>query len=150
MDLLSTHAAKDKPCDVQDLFSRFTLDTASEFLFGIPLNTLRKPLPQAGCVRIGQRGSQSVDDHNKFEEFTEAFEKAQVIIARRTNVGSLWPLFELLRDKTEDNMVVVKRWLDPLAQKAVERKLGRREEGAKLSLEDATYLDFLADNTDGT
>lgn len=135
LDLLAKRAAKNEACDVQDLFSRFTLGTASEFLSGIPLDTLQKALPEAGCVNIGPRGSLSVDVHNDFDAFTEALEEVQEVITRRGQLGSVWPLFEFLKDNTEGGIQVVKQWLDPLVHKAIERKIRRREAGLKLSLD---------------
>ena len=48
--------------DVQDLMTRFTMDAASEFLFGKCLDTLNGQLPLAGHATLGNRGSTQASD----------------------------------------------------------------------------------------
>lgn len=68
---MSTFARENAAFDAQDLFARFTLDSASEFLFGNCLNTLSGSLPIAGRAKMGPKGS-SIDD--EFGTFAWAFE----------------------------------------------------------------------------
>lgn len=101
---------------MQDLISRFTLDVGGEFLFGTRLDTLLKRLPEEGRVKLGPKGSASVDDDSQdnFGTFTEAFESVQKTITQRGQMGRMWPLAELWHDKTEARINVVKTWLNPL------------------------------------
>lgn len=68
---MSTFARESAAFDAQDLFARFTLDSASEFLFGDCLNTLHGSLPLAGRAKMGPKGS-SIED--EFGTFAWAFE----------------------------------------------------------------------------
>ena len=67
------------PFDFQDLVSRFTLDSATEFLFGSCVHSLRSEAPPP---------------------FGLAFSRVQHQLAQRSRAAPLWPLFELFRDKT--------------------------------------------------
>lgn len=56
--VLSKLSSRSKAVDVQDLFARFTIDAAAEFLFGTQLNSLHAPLPEPGRSKLGPKGSQ--------------------------------------------------------------------------------------------
>ena len=59
--------------DVQDVFGRFTLDAAGEFLFGTTkLNTLDLPLPCPAEASLGAKGSLLEGVHG---DFVNAFEQ---------------------------------------------------------------------------
>ncbi|TFY81269.1 hypothetical protein EWM64_g2745 [Hericium alpestre] len=75
IDIIIDHARDRRAFDAQDLFARFTLDSASEFLFGNCLHTLQGALPVAGKAKLGPKGS-AIDD--EFGTFAWAFENAQV------------------------------------------------------------------------
>src|ERR1700745_4103381 len=71
-------AGKDEPVDMQDIYLRYTMDTACGFLFGVPdLNTLGMPLPKAGRARLGSKGSAS---ESIYGGFAEAVEQVQVTV----------------------------------------------------------------------
>ena len=53
--------------DVQEIFARFTLDSASEFLFGINLDTLHRELPIPGKAKLWVKASRATED--KFGRF---------------------------------------------------------------------------------
>ena len=71
--------------DIQDLFTRLSLDAAAEFLFGKRLHTLKAPRPVPGQVIIGPKGSKVPDFTNgdSFAGFVSAFEKMQTIMSQR-------------------------------------------------------------------
>ena len=48
--------------DVQDIFTRFTLDSASEFLFGKNLDTLQGKLPIPGKAKLRAKASPATED----------------------------------------------------------------------------------------
>ena len=140
--------------DVQDLLGRFTLDTATEFMFGRCVHVLRSGLPyphNALKSLFSKRGE------DKAEEFSKAFAHAQEVIAERSSLGPTWPLLEMFRDKSRESMKVVRDFLDPLIEAAVERKRqeklsrGDSHESKKEDVpdEDETLLDYLVRFTDG-
>lgn len=144
---MSDLAAANQPCDVQDLFARFTIDAASDFLFGKNLDTLSGQLPTVGSACLGERGS-STDD--AWGTFARAFEAVQQIITVRARTGILWPVFELLDDKTTPYVDTIRRWVDPLVRQTLEEKAALKRAGIDGNLEEKTFLQHLADSTEGS
>jgi len=139
-------ATANQPCDVQDLYARFTIDAASEFLFGINLDTLSGQLPTAGSVTLGQRGS-STDD--AWGTFVKAFEAVQHIITVRARTGVIWPVFELFDDKTAPYVDTIKQWIDPLIRQTLDEKAASKQGSINGNSEEKTFLQHLADSTEG-
>ncbi|GAW02064.1 cytochrome P450 monooxygenase CYP63 [Lentinula edodes] len=128
-----------------DLYSRFALDAASEFLFGQNLDTLSATLPVAGKTKMGPKGSATEDP---WGSFASAFEMAQQVITARSRVGYFWPLFELFRDKNAPNAEVVHRWLDPLVKSALSEKEKMEKAGICSPVTEKNFLQHLAESTD--
>ncbi|GLB42805.1 putative cytochrome p450 [Lyophyllum shimeji] len=143
--LLSASEAAHQPSEAQDIFARFTIDAASEFLFGKNLDTLSSalPIPQKGPM--GPKGSATLDE---WGSFTCAFEMAQQNITARGRMGELWPLFELFSDKNKPHVQVVQKWLDPLVQRALQDKAISQKAGICHGIADKTFLQHLVDSTD--
>lgn len=132
---------------MQDLFARFTLDAASEFLFGQNVDTLSGQLPVAGRARMSAKGSATDDE---FGSFVQSFEAVQDVNLQRARRGYFWPVYELLqRDPTLQHMDVIRRWLDPLVERVLENKDNMHKAGLKSSVDQNTFLEYLADNTEG-
>lgn len=134
------------PVDAQDLYARFSLDAASEFLFGERLDTLHGSLPVAGEAKLGTKGT-ATDD--AFGAFVKAFEASQSIITTRAIRGYFWPIRELLRDEAEPHAEIISKFLEPIVQRALDRKKKMRQAGVTPSTEHDTFLDYLTDNTEG-
>jgi len=117
--------------DLEDLFARFTVDAASEFLFGENLDTLS----------FGNDG---------FNSFMDAFVDIQTLILRRGTLGRFWPLLELFKDKSEGHKKVIKAWVDPLVVRAVQIQKEMKEKGQTVDPNDCTFLEYLATTTQGT
>jgi hypothetical protein len=146
LDVLSSMAFRNEPCDVQDIFARFTIDAASHFLFGQNLDTLSKRLPAPSSGSQSDRGSATDDS---WGSFAQAFEAVQRIITMRGRTGSIWPVFELFEDKTAPHVDIIKRWLDPLVKQTLERKAAAQKSGHWSTMEEKTFLEHLADSTEG-
>jgi hypothetical protein len=116
--------------DLEDLIARFTVDTASEFLFGENLDTL------------------SYRDDG-FHSFTSAFTGIQTLIRRRTTLGNYWPILELFQDKSEQNKRIIRSWVDPLVVRAVQIQKEMKEKGQTVNPDDCTFLEYLATKTEG-
>jgi hypothetical protein len=129
--------------------SRFTLDSASEFLFGMKLDTLSQPLPVPGNVKLGPKGSMPIDGGTEFDEFTAAFEHVAVVTTQRGAQGEIWPLLELFGDKTEDAIATIMTWLDPIVERTITENQRRKERGVATDASENAFLDFLASKTDG-
>jgi hypothetical protein len=132
---------------VQDLYSRFTLDAASEFLFGTNLNTLQASLPVAGETVMGPIGSTT---HDSWGSFATAFEMAQQITSRRARLGYFWPVFELFGDKSIPHARAIQQWLDPILNQMLAEKAKLGQAGLNRPVEEKNFLQYLAENTEGT
>jgi len=120
----------DQPIDFEDLVARFTIDTASEFLFGDNLDTL----------------SFRADG---FDNFMDAFVKIQHVALERSIRGGLWPLFEILGDKSKKYGDIIKEWVTPLVERALEHKRKMSEQGHQIQNDQSTLLEYLAYSFDG-
>lgn len=85
---------------------RFTLDSASEFLFGKDVNSLADPLPYPHFVERTDTAHSS-----SARVFSQAFADAQYVVSERAVVGWLWPLLEIFEDKTKKPMKIVSAYL---------------------------------------
>jgi hypothetical protein len=146
--LMLVHAlsATGTPLDAQDLYARFSLDSTAEFLFGECLDTLQGLLPVAGQARLGTKGSATDDT---FGAFVKAFEACQEIVSLRALRGYFWPIREVVHDRMEPHAEVISAYLEPIVQRALERKRKMRQAGIAPSTEHDTFLEYLADNIDG-
>ncbi|KAG8897159.1 hypothetical protein FRB99_008393 [Tulasnella sp. 403] len=128
--------------DVQEMFARFTLDTAGEFLFGAgDLNTLDLLLPKAGCAVLGQKGAAM---GGTYGEFVTAFEEAQIKVIRRFAAPPfVWTAKEFFQDTLAGMKKAMDDYLAPLVLRALEKKKQSGKTG-----EDESFLDHLASSTD--
>lgn len=140
------HADQGTPLDVQDLFARFTLDTAGEFLFGTSdLNTLDSPLPQAGSAKLGPKGSQTDDE---FGTFATAFEEGGMEVVHRALATDInWTIKQFFGDKLVGPQSIMDAYLMPLARKALDEKKAR--DNGKEASQEKSFLEHLAGSTDG-
>ncbi|KAL5522174.1 hypothetical protein ACEPAF_2031 [Sanghuangporus sanghuang] len=145
LNILSRISASGAACDAQDLYARFTLDSASEFLFGNNLDTLSLSLPEPGKAKMGPKGSATNDE---FGSFAQAFEMAQCIITHRARLGYFWPVAEFWKNKMKELGQVTKKWLDPLVQRAVNEKLKAKRLGIEAPISERTFMEHLAQSTE--
>ncbi|CAE6448865.1 unnamed protein product [Rhizoctonia solani] len=119
--------------DFQDLVSKFTMDSASEFLFGINVRSLEQPLPLPHMTEI---------EGNKF---SEAFMSIQAQVVVRFSYGALWPYMEFFSDRTRKDMRVIDAFIQPI----LETKLRLKEkDGLEDNEERETLIDHLVRLTD--
>ncbi|KAH6893965.1 cytochrome P450 monooxygenase pc-1 [Coprinopsis sp. MPI-PUGE-AT-0042] len=134
--------------DFQDLMARFTLDSATQFLFGHCVESLDAGLPyphNAASYTTAAAQTQSAAGR-RADEFARAFAEAQSAISIRERSGWVWPLFELFKDKTEEPMKIVNAYMEPIIKDAVERKrlaLPEEKSDDKELKEGQTLLDHL-------
>ena len=78
--------------------------------------------------------------------------EAQTILARRSRFGTAWPLFEIFDNRLAEDMKIIRAFVDPIIEKAVERavaKKGTANFETKEVLEGETLLDHLVKGTQG-
>lgn len=129
---------------------RFTLDSATEFLFGQCVDSLSSPLPIPANRPQPPSTSLSQAPLNLNNRFAEALGEAQLQSAIRNRTLAIWPLFEILEDKTKKSSDVLRSYIDPILTEALRKKK------ASVGLEKVagdeernTLLDHLVDATDG-
>ncbi|KAF4568490.1 hypothetical protein EYR36_010502 [Pleurotus pulmonarius] len=138
--------------DFQDLMGRFTLDSATEFLFGSCVHSLNGRLPYPYDKQL-LHYSRFDSGEEVAEKFANAFLQAQYIIAGRERMGWTWPLTEIWGDKTNKHMKVVDAFIAPIIKDAVRKKSSSdAEKGTATTLDsekkdevndDETLLDHL-------
>ncbi|KAF8308480.1 cytochrome P450 monooxygenase CYP63 [Clavulina sp. PMI_390] len=154
LEILRKRVQDGESIDVQDLFGRFTLDAAGEFLFGVPdFNTLDLPLPRPGKSTLGPKGSSMPEtERNAYTDFVNAFEGFQVAIVPRGLRGALWPLWEWSKNVAKQPNEVITNWVRPLIEQALEAKRerekakGNRED--KMETDEGSLLEHIAESTD--
>ncbi|KAG1824289.1 cytochrome P450 [Suillus variegatus] len=130
--------------DFQDLISRFTLDSASEFLFGHCIDSLSAGLPYP---HNATESTNAIQGDNAAATFAYAFSQAQQAINRRVSIGQTWPLVEILADGTAQHMKVVNAFLDPILKDALEKRSTAVEFDKNEFADDQTLVDHLVNLT---
>ncbi|QRW11477.1 cytochrome P450 family protein [Ceratobasidium sp. AG-Ba] len=146
--LFHSHESRDVACDAQDVFSRFTMDAAGEFLFGASdLNTLDLPLPVAGQAKLGPKGTSA---EGGYGSFVTAFEKALILHVTRSRLGRyMWPFAELSGDKARPYRDEIDFWIQPLLDIAFSRRdQWVRGGGDVKQAAGETFIDHLVASTD--
>ncbi|KAF8905831.1 cytochrome P450 monooxygenase pc-3 [Gymnopilus junonius] len=145
---LSLRHAKDRlaegySVDFQDLVSRFTMDSATEFLFGHNVSSLSAGIPYPP----GKENPESFKNHPS-TEFVNSFMEGQILSVERIGLGSDWPLAEFLKDKVAPMRHIIDRFVGPVLAQAQGEKLSElSDKGGLSSEEDTTLLAHLLRHT---
>lgn len=132
------------------MVSRFTLDSATDFLFGKDICSLSAGLPYPSYSPLSE--SASVHPSNVF---ASAFSTAQSITALRSRYGMHWPLFEFWKDSVKEHMDIIHDTLNPILTEAVAKKKAARAIGEVKADKDRevkdgeNLLEHLVNYTDG-
>ena len=135
--------ARNTSDNLQDLIARFTLDSATEFLFGKDVESLADPLPYPSTAGV----TSSLHAESQAAAFSNAFMEALIISANRPRSLIPWPLLEPFEDKVMKHIKVIDKYLDPILKAALARK--RVDESETGISEDDTLLSHLVNLTDG-
>ena len=136
------------------MISRFTLDSATDFLFGKDVCSLSAGLvyppnsPLAANVAF---------QNHPANRFAHAFLEAQLGTSYRSRFGKSWRLFEFWSDRIKDHMQVCHEFIDPILEEALRKKKGLKEAGLipeknekeREVSEGETLLDHLVNYTEG-
>uniref|UniRef100_A0A0W0GF85 Cytochrome p450 n=1 Tax=Moniliophthora roreri TaxID=221103 RepID=A0A0W0GF85_MONRR len=143
---MKSRLEENQAVDVQDAFGRFTLDSASEFLFGKDVQSIGAGLPYSPASGIPNPASFTNHPSTKF---VKAFMKAQGKTLSRSRTGKLWPLYEFWKDLVMPERDVLDSFLIPVLLDARDRKKGRLHEGTNDAQNHQTLLDHLVDTVEG-
>ena len=128
----------------QDLVSRFTLDSATEFLFGNDVRSLSAGLPYPPTSDIARTQTH----RPAADEFASAFYNAQLASAKRGRFQDWWPLAEFWHDKVEAQKSTIDKFIAPILTNALQQKARNASVEEKVTDED-TLLSQLLKVTDG-
>ncbi|KAF8164833.1 cytochrome P450 [Crassisporium funariophilum] len=131
------------PIDFQDLVSRFTLDSATEFLFGHNVDSLAAGLPYPENSHV--QNSPSFLNHSS-NIFVDAFLAGQILSSLRTRVGPSWPLAEFWHDKIVPLRKIMDRFTEPLLVQALAKKAAQEKDN-KTEEDSDTLLTHLVNHT---
>ncbi|KAI4524726.1 cytochrome P450 [Schizophyllum commune Loenen D] len=135
------------PVDFQDLVGRFTMDSATEFLFGHDVRSLADGLPRPASSSLATDPSAATPESEL--NFVTAFNDAQLACAGRMRFAEHWPLFEMGKDRVEGPMRVVRAHIEPILAEALLRKGEREATGEKKAAPgEQTLLEHLVDYTE--
>ncbi|KAJ3824548.1 cytochrome P450 monooxygenase pc-1 [Lentinula raphanica] len=149
----------------QDLIGRFTLDSATEFLFGSCVNSLAAGLPYPRDVAptvlsgsstpnvSGNLLSPNVSAFSLARDFSNAFLDAQEACSSRERFSMIWPMLEIHKDKTKEPMKIINAFIQPIVNEAVaklknQERLGEKKGPVEEIDENETLLDHLVKQTD--
>ena len=135
--------------DVQDVFARFTLDSATEFLFGRNVHSLHAGLPYPFHHPLAKQNAKA----HQSNVFAQAFGEAQHVVFERTAMWKIWPLFEIFRNRTDEPMKIVRAFINPIVDDAIRARKEKSAKGdvtAKEEIEEGeSLLDHLVKYTSG-
>ena len=131
----------------KDLVSRFTLDSATEFLFGKTVASLSAGIPYSPSS--GKENPSSYAEHAS-NIFVTAFQEGQILSMNRMGFGWEWPLAEFWKDQVAPLRKVVDDFTSPVLAAALEkREQDLKQEKDAASDEDLTLLAHLVKHTQG-
>jgi hypothetical protein len=134
------------------MISRFTLDSATEFLFGKDVCSLSVGLVYPPRSPLAADVAFQTHPANIF---AHAFLQAQILTAYRSRLGGSWRLFEIWGDRVKKHMQVCYKFIDPILKEALEKKRSLKEAASAKNLNDGevlegeTLLDHLVNCTEG-
>ncbi|KAF5337344.1 hypothetical protein D9611_002957 [Ephemerocybe angulata] len=155
LDQLSARLKEGHPVDIQDLASRFTMDSATEFLFAKNVHSLGAGLPYPFYVANSSPEARAYAEEaqkHPANQFANAFDLTQRQLALRGRKGLHWPLSEFWVDRVKEYMVIIGGFIDPILEAALARnqgkeKLGQGEKDREVD-DNESLLDHLIHYTD--
>lgn len=149
---MSARMKEGVPVDWQDLVSRFTMDSATEFLFGKDVRSLDAPLPVPSKFAQPESASAAAGEHPA-DRFVNAFQKALEETAVRGRYLQSWPLLEVRKDRVKKYLGAVDEFIDPIVDEALRKKAAAgadvEKEKEREVRDDETLLEHLVKYTDG-
>ncbi|TRM57429.1 cytochrome P450 [Schizophyllum amplum] len=145
--LAKERIAEGYPIDFQDMVARFTLDSATEYLFGHDVNSIGAGLPYPPDAPKSNPPEFFTHSSNRF---VKAFGEGQTLSAMRIQVGSSgWRLFEALKDKVQPCRDVVDELVNEILADLAREKDSEAQKATSDAKpgEDDTLLSYLVKYT---
>ncbi|KAI1783318.1 cytochrome P450 [Ganoderma leucocontextum] len=148
LDKVASRLKEGVPVDWQDIVSRFTMDSATEFLFGKDVRSLDAPIPYPST---STRHAVVTTEVHPADRFVRSFQDGLEATAMRGRFLQSYPLFEFWGDKVEKHLGEVHKFIDPIVGAALRRKAERQRAGEDIEKDvrdDETLLEHLVKFTD--
>ncbi|KAF7318139.1 hypothetical protein HMN09_00322000 [Mycena chlorophos] len=130
----------------QDLVSRFTLDSATSFLFGKSIDSMSAGLPYPDSSPFAD--SPQFVNHPS-NTYVRAFVESQWLTVQRAAFQKRWPLFEFWSDRVKPQRKIIDEFIEPIMNDALASKGKTWTRENKENGEGETFLDHLVRGTDG-
>ncbi|KAJ7165579.1 cytochrome P450 [Mycena crocata] len=129
--------------DIQDVVSRFTLDSATLFLFGKSVESLSAGL--AYPESSSQKNPASFSNHPS-NAFVNAFLEGQRHHVGRSRFGAKWALNEFWHDKVKPHREIMDQFIEPIINDALAKKIQLHSQDSKPEAD--TLLSHLLQSTE--
>ncbi|KAJ7475136.1 cytochrome P450 [Mycena galericulata] len=143
LSLMRNRLAKSHPIDFQDVVSRFTLDSATEFLFERSVDSMAAGLPYPESWPVA---NSSYFLNHPSNTYVRSFVLSQTLLVMRAPFGSKWPLSEFWKDKIKPHRKIIDEFIEPL----LSRELGRKNKQEDEKKDEGSFLTHLVQATDET
>ncbi|THV01187.1 cytochrome P450 monooxygenase pc-2 [Dendrothele bispora CBS 962.96] len=132
LSVLADRLAQGYPVDFQDAVARFTLDSATQFLFGKAVDSTSAglPYPPSSSSSYPSSSLTSSDIYltHPSTKFVTAFAQGQQAVTLRSIRGKYWRLFEFWKDEAAGYRKDVEEFVNPILDEAI-KSLKRKEKG---------------------
>ncbi|KIK53182.1 hypothetical protein GYMLUDRAFT_1026944, partial [Collybiopsis luxurians FD-317 M1] len=139
---IKARLARGYPIEIQDAFSHFTPDSATEFLFGKDVGSLGAGLPYPKNTLL--KNDESFFNHPS-NLFVQAFMQGQKQSILRSRLGDMWPLAEFWKDKVKVHRDKIDEFTKPTLEEKLNELLSKETGTEKDGTE--TLLDHLIRST---
>ncbi|KAH8825509.1 cytochrome P450 [Flagelloscypha sp. PMI_526] len=129
---------QDVPIDFQDLAGRFTLDSATQFLFGYDVQSLDAGLPFPPNTHVSSSLTNPINPEHPSNTFVNAFTKGLLLTGQRGSRGKFAPLFDIFGNPQVEMRNIIDPYVDIIIRKVKERK-----DVGKVDEQDDTLLEHL-------
>ncbi|KAF8075855.1 cytochrome P450 [Lyophyllum atratum] len=119
------------PIDFQDLVSRFTLDAATEFLFGNDVRSLSAGLTYPPPSSSYPSPPPPPTHEHPSTRFVNSFIAGQTLSSLRSRYGPSWALVEFWKDRVRPHRAIVNEFVEPILEEAIRSNHERREREGK-------------------
>ncbi|KAJ7062902.1 cytochrome P450 monooxygenase pc-3 [Mycena amicta] len=149
--LLKKRLAEGHPVDFQDLASRFTLDSATSFLFGKSIDSMSAGLPYPESSPLAD--SPAFHNHPS-NTYVRSFVQSQVFTVQRAALQRQWPLVEFWKDRVKPHRKIIDEFIEPILNEALAKKNKGTQGGevdgkmTEVGGEEETFLSHLVQATD--
>ncbi|KAJ7230074.1 cytochrome P450 [Mycena pura] len=145
LSLLKKRLADGHPVDFQDLSARFTLDSATEYLFGRSIDSISAGLPYPDSSPLANAPSFLNHPSNTY---VRSFVQSQVFTIQRLAFGNNWALAEFWKDRVKPHRRIIDALIEPILNEELKKKHAQGGVDSKGNNDKGTFLTHLVQATD--